>query len=124
MIDTIISIVVALLCGGSGVALVANGLPGMIAGAVVSLMILLLGKDRMQEALLKAKIPQAVRRMFPKKYFRSRLDKMTEQVKDNLYETLEKEKNEEITDRLVGEISAQIEECLSKMAKVVEIPLG
>ena len=49
---------------------------------------------------------------------------MTEQVKDNLYETLEKEKNEEITDRLVGEISAQIEECLSKMAKVVEIPLG
>ena len=124
MIDTIISLVVALLCGGSGVALVANGLPGMVAGAVVSLLILLLGKDRMQEALLKAKIPQAMRKMFPKKYFRSRLSKMTEEVKENLYETLEKEKNEEITDRLVGEISAQIEDCLSRMAKVVEIPLG
>ena len=124
MIDTIISLVVALLCGGSGLALVSNGLPGMVAGAVISLLILLLGKDRMEEALLDAKIPHAVRKLIPKSYFRTRLDKMTEEVKANLYETFEKEKNEEITDRLVEEISVQIEECLSRMAKVVEIPLG
>ncbi|MBR1757274.1 MAG: Hsp70 family protein [Lachnospiraceae bacterium] len=124
MIDTIISLIVALLCGGSGIALVANGLPGMIAGAVVSLLILLLGKDRMEEALLKANLPMAVRKLFPKRYFRSRLDNMTEEVEQSLFETLQEEKNEEITDRLVSEISGQIEECLSRMAKVVEIPLG
>jgi len=65
-----------------------------------------------------------MRKLFPKSYFRSRLDKMTEDVEANLLESLKKEKNEEITDRLVGEISGQIEECLSRMAKVVEIPLG
>ena len=34
------------------------------------------------------------------------------------------EKNEEITERMVNEISSQIELCLTKMAEVVEIPLG
>ena len=37
---------------------------------------------------------------------------------------LENEKNEEITERLVKEISEQIEVCLTKMAEVVEIPLA
>ena len=41
-----------------------------------------------------------------------------------VYEHLEKEKNEEITERMVNEISSQIELCLTKMAEVVEIPLG
>ena len=71
MIDTIISILIGLLCGGSGVALISGGISGVIAG-----------------------------------------------------QTLEKEKNLEITERLVGEISEQIEQCLTKMAEVVEIPLG
>ena len=49
---------------------------------------------------------------------------ISDQVKNSLYEKLEQEKNEEITERLVKEISMQIETCLAKMAEVVEIPLG
>ena len=37
---------------------------------------------------------------------------------------LENEKTEEISSRLVSEISGQIEQCLTRMAEVVEIPLG
>ena len=37
---------------------------------------------------------------------------------------LEEEKNDEITDRLVRELSQQIGACLVHMAEVVEIPLG
>ena len=124
MIDTIVSIVVGLLCGGSGIVLIAEGLPGIVAGAVISLMVLFLGKDRMQEALLKANVPLPVRKLMPKRYFKNRMEKLTDEIKENFYQSLEKEKNEEISDRMVREISSQIEDCLSKMAKIVEIPLG
>ena len=39
-------------------------------------------------------------------------------------DSLEKEKNEEISRRLTSEISGQIEQCLGRMAEIVEIPLG
>ena len=124
LIDATISIVVGLLCGGGGVALIANGLPGIIAGAVVSLLILALGKDKMQEMLLNSNIPNPVRKVIPKSYLKARMDVIANQVKESLYEKLEQERNEDISDRLVQEISGQIESCLSKMAEVVEIPLG
>ena len=78
----------------------------------------------MQEMLLNSNIPAAVRRLIPKSYLKARLDTISKQVKENLYEKLEQEKNEEISARLVKEISSQIETCLTKMAEVVEIPLG
>lgn len=124
LIDATISIVVGLLCGGGGIALIANGLPGIIAGAVVSLLILALGKDKMQEMLLNTNIPATMRKLIPRSYLKARLDTISKQVKDNLYEKLEQEKNEEISARLVKEISTEIESCLTKMAEVVEIPLG
>jgi hypothetical protein len=123
LIDTIISILVGLLCGGSGVALIANGLPGIFAGAVLSLVVLFLGKNRMQSALLNINIPLPMRRLLPKKYLENHLESITDEVRANFYESLEKDKNEEISERLVREISEQIEECLTKMARVVEIPL-
>lgn len=124
LIDATVSIVIGLLCGGSGLAIIANGLPGIVAGAVVSLLLLALGKEKMQEMLLNSRVPGPLRRMIPKSYLKARLDVISEQVKNSLYEKLEQEKNEEITERLVKEISLQIETCLAKMAEVVEIPLG
>ena len=124
MIDTIVSILIGLLCGGSGIAMIANGMPGILAGAVISLLVLALGKDKMQEAILNIRIPHAARRLIPKSYFEVRMYRISQEVRKNLYSNLEKEKNEEITERIVKEISEQIEVCLSKMAEVVEIPLG
>ena len=124
LIDTTVSILIGLLCGGGGIALVANGLPGIITGAVVSLLILALGKEKMQEMLLNTKLPVYVRKIVRKSHLRARLDVISEEVKANLYEELEQVKNDEITERLVKEISLQIETCLTQMAEVVEIPLG
>ena len=54
----------------------------------------------------------------------SRMDKISGEVRESFYKSLEKDKNEEITERLVNEISEQIEQCLMPfMAEVVEIPL-
>ena len=124
LIDSIISLIVGLLCGGSGVALIASGPSGIFAGMMISILVLALGKDKMEELLLKTDLPRPLRKMLPKNTIESRIDVITAEVRQNLYHTLENEKNEEITERLTADISKQIEECLTKMAEVVEIPLG
>ncbi len=124
LINTIISIIVGLLCGGSGVALLYSGIGGIVAGAMLSLSLLFLGKEYMQEAALNADLPLLVRKAFPAHYFENRLEKISSEVKKSFFEKLETEKNEEITRRMVTEISGQIEKCLTQMAEVVEIPLG
>ncbi|MDO4566795.1 MAG: hypothetical protein Q4B42_05635, partial [Oscillospiraceae bacterium] len=124
LINAIISVLVGLLCGGGGVALIAGGLPGIIAGAAVSLLLLFLGKDAMQEAVLSADIPLFMRKAIPEKFFENRAQQIEEKVSAQLYESLLGEAGEEMRERLIGEISGQIESCLIKMAKIVEIPLG
>ncbi|MBR4457125.1 MAG: Hsp70 family protein [Solobacterium sp.] len=124
LIDSIISIIVGLLCGGSGIALIASGPTGIFAGMMISILVLALGKDKMEELLLKTDLPRPLRKLLPKNTIESRLDAISSEVRTNLYHTLENEKNEEIKTRLSQEISAQIEECLTRMAEVVEIPLG
>ncbi|MCR4672511.1 MAG: Hsp70 family protein [Lachnospiraceae bacterium] len=124
LIDSIISILVGLVCGGSGVALISSGPAGIIAGVVISFILLLLGKNKMEEALLNADIPKIMRKLISKNSFASRLDSLSASVKDGLLSNFEGEKNEEMIDRMVDEVSVQIEECLTKMAQVVEIPLG
>ena len=124
MIDSIISILVGLICGGSGIAMISSGPEGVVAGVAVSLLVLILGKKRMEKALMNVRLPKAVRLMVPKNAFRSRIDSVAEDVKETFYRNLETEKNEEITAGMVEEIASQIEECLTRMAEVVEIPLG
>lgn len=124
LIDAVVSVLVGLLCGGSGVALISSGVQGILIGAVVSILVLALGKDYMQEVLLKMHIPKPMRKLMPRSALRQRAGRISSEVKENLIRKLETEKNEQITDQLVSEISEQIETCLIKMAQVVEIPLG
>ena len=124
LIDTLVSVLVGLLCGGSGVALISSGAPGIMAGAVISLLVLVLGKNRMEQAILSADIPNMFRKMVTRKAFESRMDSMSSEIRENFYRNLETEKDEEISGRMISEISEQIEQCLSRMAEIVEIPLG
>ena len=59
-----------------------------------------------------------------RKAFESRMDSMSSEIRENFYRNLETEKDEEISGRMISEISEQIEQCLSRMAEIVEIPLG
>lgn len=124
LINTIITILVSLLCGGSGIALIAGGMKGILAGAILSLGVLLIGQEHMENRMMDLNIPKPLRKLITRNAFSGRIHRISSEVKSNFYDSLEKEKNEEITTRLAGEISAQIEECLKKMAQVVEIPLG
>ena len=122
-INGIISIIVGLICGGSGLAIVSSGISGIVVGAIASLLILLLGKEKMQEMFMNADILKPVRKLVPRSHFEARISRLTEEVKASFYRNLENEKNAEITARMGAEISQQIEQCLTRMAEVVEIPL-
>ncbi len=124
LIDAIVSVVVGLLCGGGGLALVATGVQGILIGFVVSALVLALGREQMQGAFLRMNIPKPMRKLMPKSYLRTRADRISGEVKAGLYEKLEQEKNADITEKLVADISGQIEMCLTKMAEIVEIPIG
>ena len=124
MINAIISILVGLLCGGSGIALIAGGLKGIAAGAILSLGVLLLGREHMEKGMMDLNLPKPLRRIITRSAFAGRMRRISPEVKANFHKSLEKEKNEEITQRLTGEISSQIEQCLTRMAEVVELPLG
>ena len=124
LIDSIISVLVGLVCGGSGVALISSGPVGIVAGASASLLLLLLGKERMEQAILAADMPKPMRKLVPREVVRSRLDGVAKDLRRSLAARFAQGKNDEITARMVNEISQQIERCLGKMAEVVEIPLG
>ena len=124
LIDAIVSVVVGLLCGGGGLALIATGIQGILIGFVISALVLALGKRPMQDAFLRMNVPKPMRKLMPKSYLRSRAGRISGEVKASLYAKLEQEKSADITEKLVEDISNQIEMCLTKMAEVVEIPLG
>ena len=124
MVNTIISILVGLLCGGSGIALISSGISGVVAGAMITLLLLFLGREKMESAVMHMDFPGVVRKLVPRGYFESRMEKISGEVKKTCFDTLEKDKSEEVSRRMIGEISTQIEECLMRMAEVVEIPLG
>ena len=67
LVDSIISVILALLCGGSGVALIAEGPAGLAVGLLLSLTVLIaghmMGKKAMDEKLMEAKLPLFVRRL-------------------------------------------------------------
>ena len=124
LIDAIVSVIVGLLCGGGGLALIAAGVQGILIGFVISALVLALGREQMQGAFLRMNIPKPMRKLMPKSYLRSRADRISGEVKASLYAKLEQEKNADITGKLVEDISGQIERCLTKLAEDEEIPLG
>ena len=124
LIDSIVTAVVAILVATIDLIPFMAGPEGILIGIIASAVILILGKDKMQDRLLSADIPKAVRMLVPRSAFSSRMDSISAEVKASFFDSLEKEKNAEISSRMVEEISGQIESTLAKMAEVVEIPLG
>ncbi|MBQ6635626.1 MAG: hypothetical protein IJH81_04590 [Lachnospiraceae bacterium] len=124
MVNAIISILVGLLCGGSGIALISSGISGIVAGAMITLLVLFLGREKMESAVMRMEIPGIMRKLVPHGYFESRMEKISGEIKRTCFEKMEKEKSEEVSRRMITEISGQIEDCLMRMAEVVEIPLG
>ncbi len=66
-VESIISILIAMLCGGSGVVLISEGPVGMLIGFLLSFLVLIvshaMGKKAIDEKLMNANLPLAIRRI-------------------------------------------------------------
>jgi len=124
LIDSIVTALLAILMSTFSFIPFFADPSGIMVGIITSVVLLFLGKDKMQEKMLTADIPKAARKLVPKSAFSTRMDNISAKVKESFYESLEQGKNDEIKNRMVEEISSQIQNTLVKMAEVVEIPLG
>jgi len=66
-VDSVISIIVAMLCGGSGIVLISEGPVGMLIGFILSFLVLVvshaMGKKAIDDKLMSMNLPLAVRRI-------------------------------------------------------------
>ncbi|MCR5088598.1 MAG: Hsp70 family protein [Oscillospiraceae bacterium] len=66
-VDSVISILIAMLCGGSGVVLISEGPVGMLIGFVLSFLVIglshIMGKKAIDEKLMDINLPLSVRKM-------------------------------------------------------------
>ena len=66
-VESIISVIIAMACGGSGVVLISEGPVGMLIGFLLSFLVLALshamGKKALDEKLMNADLPLPLRRM-------------------------------------------------------------
>ncbi len=124
LIDSIVTALLAILMSTLSFIPFFADPSGIMVGIITSIVVLFLGKDKMQEKMLSADIPKPMRKLVPKSAFSSRMDNISSDVKEAFYKSLEQEKNDEISQRMVEEISTQIQHTLVKMAEVVEIPLA
>ena len=66
-VESVISILIAMLCGGSGVVLISEGPAGMLIGFLLSFLVLMvshaMGKKVLDEKLMTVNLPLPIRRM-------------------------------------------------------------
>ena len=80
VVDVAVGAIVAAILGGSGMALLAAGLPGLIAGFIVGILAGIVGTEAAEKMIRKAELPTAVRRMFGERLFMKSLSHRREQI--------------------------------------------
>ncbi|MEG2186440.1 MAG: Hsp70 family protein [Clostridia bacterium] len=71
MMGMVVSVLSGLLCGGGGIALIATGLPGFLAGLFIGAVVSLFGWGAISSALLNANIPVLMRHINLEKRLKS-----------------------------------------------------
>lgn len=121
VLGVIVSVAAGLLCGGGGIALIATGPLGFVAGVAVGAAASLLGWNAMSGALMRVDVPLLLRRINLEKRLRS--------------ETVRRELCEKLSDSLsdpAGPFSTQVVEGFSRsfrgylysIAQAAEIPIA
>ncbi len=65
LVAVITSIIMGMLCGGMNLALIATGIPGVIAGAAIGVVAALLGRKVVKGAVMNVHVPGFLRKALP-----------------------------------------------------------
>ena len=63
VVSVVLIVVMSMICGGTGTALLAAGPLGIVLGALLAVLAIALGKNRAAKLLMSMKIPAVIRRM-------------------------------------------------------------
>ncbi len=119
MVGIVISILSGLLCGG-GIALIATGPVGFLAGLAAGAVVAVLGWGTLSAVLMKAKLPAVFRWMNVEKRLQG------DGVKRSLRDALNKEvagKNSEFGNQVVRGFAQAFQKYLRQVAQAAEIPI-
>lgn len=120
LMTVIVSVLLGLLCGGSGVALIAAGPLGFLAGALLGTAVSLFGMDALTGAMMKANLPLLLRKRNLAKHLRS------DSTRKKLRDALEKElsaQDSAFQQQVVTGFSRSFKTYLNGIAQAAEIPI-
>lgn len=120
MVGVVVSVVFALLGGGGGVALIATGPLGMLAGAAIGAVVAALGWPAVYGALLDARLPRALRHVNVEKRLRSEATRRS--LREELIRELSK-KGGPFATGISGGFAAAFQRYLRQIAAAAEIPI-
>ena len=88
VVDVAAGAIAAGILGGGGMALLAAGLPGLIAGFIVGILAGAVGTEAAERMIRKAELPPMVRRLFGERMFRKSLAHRKDQIRSGVCEQL------------------------------------
>lgn len=120
ILSVVVSVAAGVLCGGSGVALVAAGPLGFLAGAVAGIIAAFLGWNTLSDVLAKTDLPLFMRLVPIDARLKS--DKTRREISKQILDTLSGE-NSDFHRQIVGEFSKSFRAYLYSIAQAAEIPI-
>ena len=120
LMTVIVSVLLGLLCGGSGVALIAAGPLGFLAGALLGTAVSLFGMDAISGAMMKANLPLLLRKRNLVKHLRS--DSTRKKLRDALEKELSNPESA-FQQQVVTGFSRSFKAYLNGIAQAAEIPI-
>ena len=120
LLGLIVSVIVGLLCGGGGLALIATGPLGFLAGAVIGAIVSLFGWNVLSDALMKANLPPMMRRMSSEKKLSG--DATRQKLREAITKELSKEDGKFLK-QITDGFSSSFRKYLKGIAQAAEIPI-
>lgn len=120
IIGAVVAAILAALCGGAGLALVAEGPLGIVAGAAIGVVAALLGKPAVESLLMRVNLPTLMRKALPKDALlspRSR-GKMEKAMAGALA------KNEAFSETIITDVAQELDAFIERLAAKTEIRLN
>lgn len=119
VVDVAAGAILAGILGGGGMALLAAGLPGLVAGFAAGLLAGIVSTETAERMIRKAELPAPVRRLFTEGLFRKGIASRKEQIKGKVRSQLLKELDPPTESALgtVKAIAESIEHQLEQMMK-------
>jgi gas vesicle protein len=120
LLGLIVSVIVGLLCGGGGLALIAAGPLGFLAGAVIGALVSLFGWSTISKQLMKVNLPMRLRILNSEKRLASETtrQKLREAINKELYS----DSGAFVTQVTKG-FSTSFRKHLQSIAQAAEIPI-